>query len=131
MTRMANRRDRKYTRFAVVAPSTFRIPTSLVRRETESIVKPSSPRLARLIAINENPEESEVLFNQFMKKTLGQTLPETIVSKSLSNLEITSDPINESIAMFAERSDSLGYLGRDGYDLDGIFFDVNLLETEI
>jgi len=81
--------------------------------------------------INENPEESEVLFNQFMKKTLGQTLPEKIVSTSLSNLEITSDPINESIAMFAERADSLGYLGRNGYDLDGIFFDVNLLETEI
>jgi len=33
--------------------------------------------------------------------------------------------------MFAERADSLGYLGRNGYDLDGIFFDVNLLETEI
>ena len=47
------------------------------------------------------------------------------------NLEITSEPIKESIAMFAERADSLGYLGRNGYDLDGIFFDVNLLETEI
>jgi len=81
--------------------------------------------------INENPDESGVLFNQFMKKTLGQTLPEKIVSISLSNLEITSDPIDESIAMFAERADSLGYLGRNGYDLDGIFFDVNLLESEI
>ena len=81
--------------------------------------------------INENPEESEVLFNQFMKKTFGQTLPETIVSKSLSNLEITSDPITESIEIFAERANSLGYLGRGGYDLDGIFFDLNLLETEI
>ncbi len=81
--------------------------------------------------INENPNESELLFNQFMKKTLGQSLPESIVSTSLSNLEITSDPIDESIAMFAERADSLGYLGRNGYDLDGIFFDVNSLETKI
>ena len=79
--------------------------------------------------INENPKESELLFNQFMKKTLGQSLPESIVSISLSNLEITSDPIDESIAMFAERADSLGYLGRNGYDLDGIFFDISSLET--
>jgi NitT/TauT family transport system substrate-binding protein len=81
--------------------------------------------------INEHPKETEIIFNQFMKKTLGKTLPEKIVSISLSNLEITSDPIIESIEIFAERANSLGYLGRDGYDLDGIFFDKNIWETEI
>jgi len=81
--------------------------------------------------INEHPKESASLFNQFLKKTLGQTLPEKIVSISLSNLEITSDPIDDSIAIFAERADSLGYLGRNGYDLEGIFFDVSLLETDL
>jgi len=81
--------------------------------------------------INENPKDSELLFNQFMKKTLGQTLPEKIVSISLSNLVITSDPIYDSIEIFAERANSLGYLGRDGYDLEGIFYDANLQETEI
>jgi len=81
--------------------------------------------------INEHPKESASLFNQFLKKTLGQTLPEKIVSISLSNLEITSDPIDDSIVIFAERADSLGYLGRNGYDLEGIFFDVNLLETDL
>lgn len=72
--------------------------------------------------INSNPEESELIFNQFLKKELGQTLPEHIVRESLSNLEITSDPINESIHIFAERADSLGYLGRHGYDLVGLFY---------
>ena len=81
--------------------------------------------------INENPKDSELLFNQFMKKTLGQTLPEKIVSISLSNLVITSDPIYDSIEIFAERANSLGYLGRDGYDLQGIFYDANLPETEL
>jgi len=81
--------------------------------------------------INENPKDSELLFNQFMKKTLGQTLPEKIVSISLSNLVITSDPIYDSIEIFAERANSLGYLGRDGYDLEGIFYDANLPETEL
>ena len=79
--------------------------------------------------INENPEETELLFNQFMKKTLGQTLGDDIVSTSLSNLEITSDPIPESIAIFAQQADSLGYLGRHGYDLQGIFYDTSLMEA--
>ena len=73
--------------------------------------------------INSNSKESELIFNQFLEKTFGQSLPEKIVSESLSNLEITSDAINESIYIFAERADELGYLGRDGYDLEGIFYD--------
>jgi len=48
------------------------------------------------------------------------------VSESLDNLEITYDPINESIIIFAERANSLGYLGRDGYNIDGIFYEVEL-----
>ena len=72
--------------------------------------------------INSNSEESELIFNQFLKKTLGQSLPEKIVGESLSNLEITSNTMDESIYIFAERADELGYLGRDGYDLEGIFY---------
>lgn len=73
--------------------------------------------------INTNPNKSVLIFNEFMKKTLGKPLPESIVSESLSNLEITSDPIPNSIGIFAQRAESLGYLGRNGYDLQGIFYD--------
>lgn len=72
--------------------------------------------------INENPVDSELIFNQFMKKELGKPLPADVVSKSLENIVITSDPIEESIFIFAERANTLGYLGRHGYDLDGIFY---------
>lgn len=78
--------------------------------------------------INTNPDKSKVIFNEFMKKTLGESLSEEIVSESLSNLEITSDPIPESIAIFAQQADSLGYLGRNGYDLQGIFYDSSIME---
>ncbi len=81
--------------------------------------------------INTNPNKSELIFNEFMKKTLGESLPEAIVRESLSNLEITSDPIPESIAIFAQQADSLGYLGRDGYDLEGIFYDSNPQEDTL
>ena len=74
--------------------------------------------------INENPEETTIVFNQFMKNTFGKSFSDEIISESLDNLQITSDPINDSIFIFAERADSLGYLGRDGYDLNGIFYEV-------
>lgn len=75
--------------------------------------------------INENPKESRIVFNEFMKNHMGKTLSDSILDESMSNLEITSDPIPNSIVTFAQRADSLGYLGRDGYDLEGIFLDIN------
>ncbi|MBI2111881.1 MAG: ABC transporter substrate-binding protein [Nitrosarchaeum sp.] len=75
--------------------------------------------------INSNPEQTRIIFNQFMKKETGKSLPDKLVDESLSNLEITSDPIVSSVHTFAKRADSLGYLGRHGYSLDGIFFDIN------
>ena len=76
--------------------------------------------------INEHPDETKIIFNQFLEKNYGQTLSDDIVSESLDNLEITSDPIKNSIIIFAERANSLGYLGRDGYNIDGIFYEVEL-----
>ena len=75
--------------------------------------------------INSNPEQTRILFLQFMKKETGKSLPDNLIDEALSNLEITSDPIISSIHTFAKRADSLGYLGRHGYDLDGIFLDIN------
>ena len=75
--------------------------------------------------INENPEETRVIFNQFMKKTMGKSFSDSVIDESLSNLEITSDPIKSSITTFAQRADTLGYLGRHGYSLDGIYLDIN------
>ena len=74
--------------------------------------------------INSNPEQTRIIFIQFMKKETGKSLPDKLIDESLSNLEITFDPIVSSIHTFAKRADSLGYLGRHGYSLDGIFFDI-------
>lgn len=73
--------------------------------------------------INSNPKQTRIIFNQFMKNTMGQSLSDSVIDEALSNLEITSDTIPESITVFAERANELGYLGRDGYNLDGIYFE--------
>lgn len=72
--------------------------------------------------INEHPEETRMIFNRYMEQELGSAFPDDVIDAALSNIEITSDPITESVDEFAKRSDSLGYLGRHGYTLDGIFY---------
>ena len=80
------------------------------------------------IWIQNNPEETRTVFNNFLQNQIGQTLSDSIVDESLANLEITTNPMKDSIYIFAERADSLGYLGRGEYSLDGIFFDLTSKE---
>ena len=77
--------------------------------------------------INQNPVETRIIFNNFMTSHLGQSLSDDVVDIALSNLVITDDPLPDSVHSFAEKADALGYLGRNGYDLSGIFyyFDTN------
>ena len=85
-----------------------------------------------MIWINENPEETRIVFNNFLDSYLGQPLSDSVVDIALSNLVITDDPKPNSVFSFAKKADSLGYLGRNGYDLSGIFYyDTNSLEEVI
>jgi len=82
--------------------------------------------------INQNPIETRDVFNDFLNSHLGQSLSDDVVDIALSNLVITGDPLSDSIHSFAEQANALGYLGRNGYDLSGIFylFDTNPIEGE-
>ena len=73
--------------------------------------------------INENPEQTKKVYSEFLTGYMGKTLPDEIIDESFSNLIITSDPLKKSVYTFAERADSLGYLGRSGYDISEIFYD--------
>ena len=79
--------------------------------------------------INQNPVETRIIFNNFLNSHLGQSLSDDVVDIALSNLVITADPLPDSVESFAEKANALGYLGRNGYDLSGIFyyFDTNLV----
>ena len=82
--------------------------------------------------INQNPVETRIVFNDFLDSYLGQPLPDDVVDTALSNLAITADPLPDSIDSFAQKADALGYLGRNGYDLSGIFYyaDANSLQGD-
>lgn len=83
-----------------------------------------------VLQINENPDETVKIFNNFMDKEFGKSFSSEVITEAFNNLEITSDPIPNSIHLFAQKANSLGYLGRNGYSLDGIFYDVNDVKTQ-
>ena len=75
--------------------------------------------------INDNPLETRIIFNNFLKSHLGKPLSDNVVDISLSNLEITTNPVKDSVYSFAEKANVLGYLGRNGYDISEIFYTID------
>lgn len=83
--------------------------------------------------INKNPNETQSIFNDFLRKTMGKALRDDVLKESFSNIQFISDPLRESILTFAYNANDLGYFGRHGYDLDGLFYEhadsINLKEV--
>ena len=63
--------------------------------------------------IRDNPAEARAAFASFLDREVGASFPDEVLAEAFSNIEITADPIEESVAEFASRSAGLGYLGRD------------------
>lgn len=72
--------------------------------------------------INDNPEQARDAFNAYIKASLGKPFPDHIIEESLSNIQFTSDPLPDTIDVFAQRAHTLGYLGRGDYNLDGLYY---------
>ncbi|MEC7712077.1 MAG: ABC transporter substrate-binding protein [Thermoproteota archaeon] len=102
------------------------VRTEYLENNPETIQKWVESHEKTVTWINSNPDKSKSLFSSFLIDYMGKSLPTKIIDESFSNITITSDPIKNSVIIFAERADSLGYLGRDGYNLDGIFYNAVL-----
>ncbi|KAF6245253.1 ABC transporter substrate-binding protein [Nitrosopumilus sp. b2] len=106
--------------------------TDYVKKNKNIIDKFLGAHHDTMIWINDNPKETRIVFNNFLNSYLGQSLSDDVVDIALSNIQITDDPKPDSVVSFAKKADTLGYLGRNGYDLSGIFysFDTNSLKGD-
>ena len=102
------------------------VRTKYLENNPETVQKWVESHEKTVTWINSNPNKSKSLFSNFLMDYMGKSLPTKIIDESFSNITITSDPIKNSVIIFAERADSLGYLGRSGYNLDGIFYNAVL-----
>ena len=96
-----------------------------VKRNPELVSNFMDSHHETVVWINEHPIDTRIAFNNFLDSYLGRSLSDDVVDASLTNLKITSDPLLESVYSFAEKADALGYLGRNGYDLSGIFYTID------
>lgn len=70
--------------------------------------------------IQEHPEEARARVNEALGRLLGKPLPPDILNDAFSRLEVTYDPVEDSLLRAAERAFELGFLGRDRPDLAGL-----------
>jgi NitT/TauT family transport system substrate-binding protein len=76
--------------------------------------------------INDHKEEALKTFNVELKKLTGQTIPEDQLKEAFSRLELTYDPLKDTLIKSANDAFEVGFLSKTKPNLDGIF-DLNIL----
>ena len=115
--------DGKFASVVLVGRSQF------VEENPEAVAKWLETHHAMIEWINENPLDARESFNRYVESELGRPFADDVIDVSISNILFTADPLKDSIETFALRADSLGYLGRDGYHLDGLYMEVYDADT--
>jgi NitT/TauT family transport system substrate-binding protein len=76
--------------------------------------------------INQNKEESFSVFNTELEKITGKTIPADELQEAFSRMEITYNPVKESLFKSANDAFDIGFLGDTRPDLSEIY-DLKLL----
>jgi NitT/TauT family transport system substrate-binding protein len=100
--------------------------TDYVEKNPDVIKKLLEAHIDMTNWINENRDESIQIFNTELNKLMGQTIPEDEFREGLSRIELTYDPIKESLFKTANDAYDIGFLGKTRPDLSGIY-DVKIL----
>ena len=108
--------EKKFTSVLLIVNSEY------AEKNPQTISKFLSSHHRTVNWINQNPVDTRIVFNNFLDSYLGEPLSDDVVDVALSHLTITSDPLPDSVSSFAQKADALGYLGRNGYDMTGIFY---------
>jgi NitT/TauT family transport system substrate-binding protein len=71
--------------------------------------------------INSHKEEALKTFNFELKKLTGQTIPDDQLKEAFSRLELTYDPLQETLIKSSNDAFEIGYLGKTKPDLNGLY----------
>jgi NitT/TauT family transport system substrate-binding protein len=76
--------------------------------------------------INSHKEDALKTFNIELKRLTGQTIPDDQLKQAFSRLELTYDPLQQTLIKSANDAFDVGFLGKTRPDLTGIF-ELNIL----
>jgi sulfonate transport system substrate-binding protein len=102
------------------------VRTDYLESNPETVKRLLKAHIEQTEWINENQEQAIKAFNEELKKITGKTIPEDELVEGLSRMELTNDPVQESLYQAAEDAVEIGYLQSGGPDLRGIY-DLDLL----
>jgi NitT/TauT family transport system substrate-binding protein len=71
--------------------------------------------------INKNLPEAKRTLNEQIKKDTGKALPQPVLDDAFSRLQVTNDPVRNSLFTSAKWAFDAGLLGRTRPDLSGIY----------
>jgi len=76
--------------------------------------------------INQNQKKAKHVLNDEIHNETGKALPPEVLDDAFSRLEVTYDPLRDSLLRAAQQAYQLGFLGREAPDLSGLY-DLSLL----
>jgi NitT/TauT family transport system substrate-binding protein len=102
------------------------VRTDYLQNNPETIRKLLQAHIDETLWINENPEEAMREFNAGLKELTRKTIPEDELKSGFSRMELTWDPLQESLFQSATDAFDIGFLGNEEPDLSQIY-DLTLL----
>jgi NitT/TauT family transport system substrate-binding protein len=100
--------------------------TDYIEKNPDVIKKLLDAHIDITTLINDNTEEALQIFNSELNKLTGQTIPEDELREGISRIELTYDPVKESLFKSANDAFDIGFLGKTRPDLSEIY-DVKIL----
>jgi NitT/TauT family transport system substrate-binding protein len=102
------------------------VRTDYLKNHPDVIKKLLEANVDETIWINSNKDQAEQAFNAQLEKLTGKTIPTDELQDAFSRLEITYDPLKESLYTSANDAFELGFLGDTKSELSNIY-DLTLL----
>lgn len=103
------------------------VRTEFLERNPEIVEKIVRTHVEQTEWINSHPDEAIAAFNEELEKLTGKTLPEDEFREGLSRMELTYDPIKESLFKSANDAYDIGFFD-ERPDLSGIY-DLDILNA--
>jgi NitT/TauT family transport system substrate-binding protein len=106
------------------------VRTDYLKNHPDVIKKLLGAHVDETTWINQNKDEAEKVFNIQLEKLTGKTIPVDELHDAFSRLEITYDPVKDSLFKSADNAFELGFLGDKKPDLSKIY-DLSLLNETL
>ena len=104
--------------------------TDYIEKNPDVIKKLLSAHIDTTRWINDNRDEALQIFNVELNKLTGQTIPEDELRVGISRIELTYDPIKQSLFKAANDAFDIGFLGKTRPNLSEIY-DLEILNEAL